>query len=394
MLCTVSYSFFWIPQLWFPPEVNLTPFFCSLQPYFCPYVLFQKTDNHQLLISGSFFLTHIGAFLLCVAVICKKQNRRHRQGGLGRTQNIMEKWWAFWRYIKHTIHSTSFSPQSSVTHVSVTLFPVAEALHCRAKQWKPGGDWCLIRYGKWTFYRAWLSALFLCQICTDFLQLQVELCILWRRLRCSVPPKWKGGWADSCSVWGWSGWWALLQIATGIDAGFGKRFGQCKDQSIGSKQSNLCFSCSVPGCPLYLTDLEVEGKLDSLSKQEREFLCSLLFYALNWFREVSTALSAGSGVEGWGNPRRVEVGQPGEGKLEGREYCGLLLWSLLPDRKVVLHFQRRGCRISFLGHALYSQFYSSVSWQKGKMQCLQADLENVLANISGQWDFFLLQLFW
>ncbi|NWV25194.1 FACD2 protein, partial [Origma solitaria] len=43
------------------------------------------------------------------------------------------------------------------------------------------------------------------------------------------------------------------------------------------------------GCPLYLTDLEVEGKLDSLSKQEREFLCSLLFYALNWFREVVNA---------------------------------------------------------------------------------------------------------
>ncbi|NXT33707.1 FACD2 protein, partial [Pelecanoides urinatrix] len=43
------------------------------------------------------------------------------------------------------------------------------------------------------------------------------------------------------------------------------------------------------GCPLYLTDLEIEGKLDSLSKQEREFLCSLLFYALNWFREVVNA---------------------------------------------------------------------------------------------------------
>ncbi|XP_062977137.1 Fanconi anemia group D2 protein [Elgaria multicarinata webbii] len=43
------------------------------------------------------------------------------------------------------------------------------------------------------------------------------------------------------------------------------------------------------GCPLYLTNLEVGGKLDSLSKQEREFLCSLLFYALNWFREVVNA---------------------------------------------------------------------------------------------------------
>lgn len=79
-------------------------------------------------------------------------------GKVGRTQDIMEKWWAFWRCIKHKIHSTTFFPQSSVTHVSVTLFPVAEALHSRAKQWKPGGDWCLTRYGKWTFYRAWLSA--------------------------------------------------------------------------------------------------------------------------------------------------------------------------------------------------------------------------------------------
>uniref|UniRef100_A0A8C3RQS0 FACD2 protein n=1 Tax=Chelydra serpentina TaxID=8475 RepID=A0A8C3RQS0_CHESE len=43
------------------------------------------------------------------------------------------------------------------------------------------------------------------------------------------------------------------------------------------------------GCPLYLTDLEIERKLDSLAKQEREFLCSLLFHALNWFREVVNA---------------------------------------------------------------------------------------------------------
>ncbi|XP_062923633.1 Fanconi anemia group D2 protein isoform X1 [Mobula hypostoma] len=40
------------------------------------------------------------------------------------------------------------------------------------------------------------------------------------------------------------------------------------------------------GCPLYLTDLELVEKVESLSKQERELLCSLLFHALNWFREV------------------------------------------------------------------------------------------------------------
>ncbi|XP_066471071.1 Fanconi anemia group D2 protein isoform X2 [Tiliqua scincoides] len=43
------------------------------------------------------------------------------------------------------------------------------------------------------------------------------------------------------------------------------------------------------GCPLYLTDLEVGEKLDSFSKQEREFLCLLLFHALNWFYEVVNA---------------------------------------------------------------------------------------------------------
>ncbi|XP_025020945.1 Fanconi anemia group D2 protein, partial [Python bivittatus] len=42
-------------------------------------------------------------------------------------------------------------------------------------------------------------------------------------------------------------------------------------------------------CPLYLTSLEVGGKVESLSKQERDFLCSLLFHAVNWFREVVNA---------------------------------------------------------------------------------------------------------
>ncbi|KAI4901467.1 hypothetical protein NFI96_014945, partial [Prochilodus magdalenae] len=43
------------------------------------------------------------------------------------------------------------------------------------------------------------------------------------------------------------------------------------------------------GCPLILTDMEVVEKLESLSKVEREFLCSLLFYTINWFREVVNA---------------------------------------------------------------------------------------------------------
>ncbi|XP_066554205.1 Fanconi anemia group D2 protein isoform X1 [Amia ocellicauda] len=40
------------------------------------------------------------------------------------------------------------------------------------------------------------------------------------------------------------------------------------------------------GCPLILTDLDVVEKMDSLSKPEKEFVCSLLFHTINWFREV------------------------------------------------------------------------------------------------------------
>ncbi|XP_053545393.1 Fanconi anemia group D2 protein [Bombina bombina] len=58
------------------------------------------------------------------------------------------------------------------------------------------------------------------------------------------------------------------------------------NQSNGSGEE---LYAALLGCPLYLTDLEVTEKLESLSKQEREFLCSLLFFALNWFREVVNA---------------------------------------------------------------------------------------------------------
>uniref|UniRef100_A0AAR2LHB3 FA complementation group D2 n=1 Tax=Pygocentrus nattereri TaxID=42514 RepID=A0AAR2LHB3_PYGNA len=43
------------------------------------------------------------------------------------------------------------------------------------------------------------------------------------------------------------------------------------------------------GCPLILTDMEVVERVESLSKAEREFFCSLLFYTINWFREVVNA---------------------------------------------------------------------------------------------------------
>ncbi|XP_048212183.1 Fanconi anemia group D2 protein isoform X2 [Perognathus longimembris pacificus] len=42
-------------------------------------------------------------------------------------------------------------------------------------------------------------------------------------------------------------------------------------------------------CPLFLTDLEPVDKLESMSAKERSFMCSLIFFTLNWFREVMNA---------------------------------------------------------------------------------------------------------
>ncbi|XP_068568031.1 Fanconi anemia group D2 protein isoform X2 [Cebidichthys violaceus] len=43
------------------------------------------------------------------------------------------------------------------------------------------------------------------------------------------------------------------------------------------------------GCPLILTDMDALEKFESLSKADREFFCSLLFHAINWFREIINA---------------------------------------------------------------------------------------------------------
>ncbi|KAJ0068462.1 hypothetical protein NL108_008405, partial [Boleophthalmus pectinirostris] len=43
------------------------------------------------------------------------------------------------------------------------------------------------------------------------------------------------------------------------------------------------------GCPLIVTDLNVIDKAETLSKSEKEFLCTLLFHTINWFREVVNA---------------------------------------------------------------------------------------------------------
>lgn len=47
---------------------------------------------------------------------------------------------------------------------------------------------------------------------------------------------------------------------------------------------------STAGCSLVLADFDVVEKMESLSKAERDFVCTLLFHTINWFREVSKFL--------------------------------------------------------------------------------------------------------
>lgn len=51
------------------------------------------------------------------------------------------------------------------------------------------------------------------------------------------------------------------------------------------------------GCPVILTDMGFVDKVESLSKAEKEFLCTLLFHAINWFREVINAFCKQKGTE-------------------------------------------------------------------------------------------------
>ncbi|XP_034539766.1 Fanconi anemia group D2 protein [Notolabrus celidotus] len=51
------------------------------------------------------------------------------------------------------------------------------------------------------------------------------------------------------------------------------------------------------GCPVILTDMDVLEKTESLSKTEREFLCTLLFHTINWFREVVNAFCRQKDIE-------------------------------------------------------------------------------------------------
>lgn len=76
----------------------------------------------------------------------------------------------------------------------------------------------------------------------------------------------------------------------------------------------------IPGCPLILTDMDVVEKIDSLSKVEKEFICTLLFHTINWFREVT---AHGKVIQGsWG----VHL-------ISGYGWIGICLSQLTLDRK-------------------------------------------------------------
>uniref|UniRef100_A0A3B5B043 FA complementation group D2 n=1 Tax=Stegastes partitus TaxID=144197 RepID=A0A3B5B043_9TELE len=70
------------------------------------------------------------------------------------------------------------------------------------------------------------------------------------------------------------------------------------------------------GCPLILMDLDVVEKLDSLSKAEREFLCTLLFHTINWFREV---------INGFCGVKEIEMKMKVMTRLQNITYLQTLL---------------------------------------------------------------------
>lgn len=63
---------------------------------------------------------------------------------------------------------------------------------------------------------------------------------------------------------------------------------------MSASETSLCL-CVRTGCPLILTDMDAVEKMESLSKAEREFLCTLLFHTINWFREVAACCSCQMG---------------------------------------------------------------------------------------------------
>uniref|UniRef100_A0AAQ5Y1E2 FA complementation group D2 n=1 Tax=Amphiprion ocellaris TaxID=80972 RepID=A0AAQ5Y1E2_AMPOC len=70
------------------------------------------------------------------------------------------------------------------------------------------------------------------------------------------------------------------------------------------------------GCPLIVTDMDVVEKVASLSKAEREFLCTLLFHTINWFREV---------INGFCGVKEIEMKMKVMTRLQNITYLQTLL---------------------------------------------------------------------
>ncbi|XP_061195193.1 Fanconi anemia group D2 protein-like [Saccostrea echinata] len=57
------------------------------------------------------------------------------------------------------------------------------------------------------------------------------------------------------------------------------------------QNGNLDEIDAVLGCPIFLPKSEVIDKIESLSTKEKDIICTALFHALNWFREIINAFA-------------------------------------------------------------------------------------------------------
>ncbi|GAB1609100.1 Fanconi anemia group D2 protein-like [Argonauta hians] len=63
------------------------------------------------------------------------------------------------------------------------------------------------------------------------------------------------------------------------------------------KGENLEDIMALLGCSLCVTESQIISKIETLSLNEKETVCSMLFYTLNWFREIINIFSTQSDVE-------------------------------------------------------------------------------------------------
>uniref|UniRef100_A0A3Q3XCR8 Uncharacterized protein n=1 Tax=Mola mola TaxID=94237 RepID=A0A3Q3XCR8_MOLML len=92
-------------------------------------------------------------------------------------------------------------------------------------------------------------------------------------------------------------------------------------------------------CPLILTDMNVVEKMESLSQAEKDFLCTLLFYTINWFREVVNAFC---------RHKEIDMKMKVMTRLQNITYLQSLLERTLAGNPSTMGFQNHGISVSCL----------------------------------------------